>query len=67
MQNGEIVKGLGDHVTLDGAAQALGLTYWGVRGLIKRHGVPTVRLGRTTLVRLEDVRRANEAPAEVSK
>lgn len=43
------------YVTLDGAAQALGATYWRVYRFIRTHQVQTRRLGKSLLVRLEDL------------
>jgi ribonucleoside-diphosphate reductase alpha chain len=47
---------LGDYYTLAGAANALGLSYWTVYRYVRLSRVPVLKLGRLTLVRLEDVR-----------
>lgn len=49
------IEGAGDYVTLKAAAGALGQTFWQVRYLIRKHRVPTVMIGHTTLVRLSDL------------
>jgi hypothetical protein len=47
---------LGQYCTLDGAAKALGVTYYMVVGFIRRKNVPTLKLGgKQTLVRLSDL------------
>jgi excisionase family DNA binding protein len=46
---------VGDLATVQGAAQALGLTYWQVDRLIRQGKIETVRVGNTRLVKLSDV------------
>jgi len=46
---------VGDYITLYGAAQALGLTYWQVYRLVQKRSVPTLKIGATLMVRLSDV------------
>ena len=50
---------VGDLMTVQGAAQALGLTYWQVDRLIRQRKVTTIRVGNTRLVRLADVELAS--------
>jgi hypothetical protein len=42
-------------LTLDGAAGALGTTRWAVYHFIRRHHIPTHRIGKSHLVRLVDL------------
>jgi hypothetical protein len=51
----ERIHNLGEYFTIQGAAQQLGSTWWIVYGHIRKHRVPTLRLGRTVLVRLADL------------
>ena len=46
---------VGELSTLEAAGQALGLTYWQTRRIVKLRNVPTVRLGNTILVKVSDV------------
>lgn len=50
------VQSLGDYHTLQGAGEALGLSYGQVWRTIQQMNVPTLLLGRTLLVKLEDLR-----------
>ncbi len=50
------VQHIGDYYTLQGAAEALGITYWQVWRAVHQRQIPTLVLGQTTLVRLEDLR-----------
>lgn len=49
------IDGMGDLLTLEGAARSLGTTRWVVYGYVRRRKVPTVRLGKSILVRLADL------------
>jgi hypothetical protein len=49
---------IGDYVTLYGAAQQLGLTYWQVYRLVQKREVPTTKIGHTLMARLSDVETA---------
>jgi excisionase family DNA binding protein len=55
MERGKQRTSVGDYVTLQGAAQALGLTYWQLYRLVQKQEVPSIRVGNTRLVRLSDV------------
>jgi excisionase family DNA binding protein len=46
---------VGDLMTVQGAAQALGLTFWQVDRLIRKGQVQTIRVGNTRLVKLSDI------------
>ena len=46
---------VGEFFTIQGAAQKLGSTFWRVYGYIQRHHVPTIRVGKSLLVRLADL------------
>lgn len=46
---------LGDYYTIQGAAEKLGSTFWAVYGWVKRNNIPTIRVGRTIMVRLSDL------------
>jgi excisionase family DNA binding protein len=46
---------VGDLVTVQGVAQALGLSYWQVYRIIRKNRVPVVRVGNTLLLRVSDV------------
>jgi excisionase family DNA binding protein len=46
---------VGDLVTVQGAAQALQMTYWQIDRLIRTRKVPVIRVGNTRLVKLSDV------------
>lgn len=47
---------LGGYYTLDGAAKTLGRSYWQLYRFIRKQHIPTKRIGRSILVRLDDVR-----------
>jgi len=49
------IDGLGELVTLVGAAKALHTTRWRVYHFVRRNRVPTTRLGKSILVRLADL------------
>lgn len=49
---------LGEYVTIKGASQATGRTYWTIYRAIQRRNLPTVKLGRTVMVKLADIRLA---------
>lgn len=51
------VQSIGDYYTLHGAAEALGVSYWQVWRVVRRQQMPTLLLGQTLLVLLEDVER----------
>jgi excisionase family DNA binding protein len=47
---------IGNYYTIDGAARQLGVTVWTLYGYIKRHNIPTAKLGgKATLVKLTDL------------
>ncbi len=48
-------QSVGDLMTIQGAAQALGLSYWQAYRLVQKREVPTIKIGQTLLVRLSDV------------
>ena len=61
----QVQKNVGELYTVQGAAEALGVSYWAVYRYLRLAGVPTTRLGNLVLVRLEDLRemvRAQTAP-----
>lgn len=49
---------IGDFVTLNTAAKKLQLSYWAVWRRIHKGDIPTIKVGRSTLVRLDDIKRA---------
>lgn len=49
------VQAIGEYVTIQGAAEKQGSTFWAVYGWVKRNNVPTIRVGRTIMVRLSDL------------
>lgn len=52
------VESLAGYATIDGAARAVGVTYWTVANYIKSGKVPAFKLSsRAVLVRISDVRR----------
>lgn len=46
---------LGEFVTLIGAAEALGTTREAIYRRVRRHHVPTSRVGRTLMIRVTDL------------
>lgn len=52
------LKTLGDLYTIQGAADALEMTYWQVYRLVQAHRVPTYAVGKSLMVRLSDVQAA---------
>jgi hypothetical protein len=52
------VQSIGDYYTLQGAAEALGVSYWQVWRAVRQQQTPTLLLGQTRLVLLEDVQAA---------
>ncbi|HEY7350284.1 MAG TPA: hypothetical protein VH599_18350 [Ktedonobacterales bacterium] len=50
-----VVQAIGEYVTIQGAAEKLGSTFWTVYGWVKRNNIPTIRVGRTIMVRLSDL------------
>lgn len=46
---------LGDYYTLQGAAAALGRSYWTVYRYVRLTGIPTRRIGNVMLVKLADL------------
>jgi len=48
-------QSVGDLITIQGAAQALGLTYWQTYRLVQKREVPTIKIGQTLMVRLSEV------------
>lgn len=57
------VQSIGDYYTLQGAAEALGVSYWQVWRAIHQRQIPTLTLGQTLLVRLADLRPPSPPPA----
>lgn len=51
---------LGTLVTINGAAKELGINREALYKRIYRHQIPTYRIGRVILVRLEDVERSSK-------
>lgn len=49
------LNGVGDMLTVDGAAQALGTSYMRVWRFIRKNDIPTARIGKNLLVRIVDV------------
>ncbi len=49
------IQSIGDYYTLQGAAEALKVSYWKVWRAVRQQHVPTRLLGKTLLVRLWDV------------
>jgi len=61
------IQSIGDYYTLQGAAEALGVSYWQVWRAVRQQQTPTLLLGQTRLVLLEDVQallpeRASDQP-----
>src|SRR5579862_7005679 len=52
------VQSIGDYYTLQGAAEALGVSYWQVWRAVRQRQTPTLSLGATLLVLLDDVEAA---------
>jgi hypothetical protein len=46
---------VGEYVTIQGAATALGMTYWQCYRLIQKRQVPVIRVGNCLMARLSDV------------
>lgn len=46
---------VGDLYTLDSAAKQLALSYWQLWRRIHKNNIPTVRVGKSILVKLADV------------
>ncbi len=49
------VDGLAGYITVEKAAQLLGMTSDGVIKIVRRHNVPFVRLGRSLVLRPSDL------------
>lgn len=49
---------IGSFFTLDTAAKKLGISYWALWRRIQKGNIPTIRVGKSILVRLDDVKRA---------
>lgn len=49
------VQAIGEYVTIQGAAEKLGMTFWQTYGFIKRNNVPTIRIGKAIMVKLSDL------------
>jgi excisionase family DNA binding protein len=48
---------IGDYYTVGGAARQLGVTLWSLYAYIKRHDIPTAKVGgKATLVKLSDLK-----------
>ena len=52
------IQSIGDYYTLQGAAEALGVSYWQVWRAVHQSQTPTLLLGQTRLVLLDDVQAA---------
>ncbi len=52
------VQSIGDYYTLQGAAEVLGVSYWQVWRAVRQQQTPSLLLGQTRLVLLEDVQAA---------
>ena len=50
------VQSIGEYYTLQGAAEALGVSYWQVARAVRQRQTPTLLLGQTQLVKLDDLR-----------
>lgn len=50
------VQSIGAYYTLQGAAEALGVSYWQVARVVRQRQTPTLLLGQTQLVKLDDLR-----------
>lgn len=50
-----VTKNVGDLYTIQGAAEKLGVSFWTLDGYVRKHNVPTIKLGRTRMVRLSDL------------
>lgn len=48
---------VGEFSTLDEAAKRLGLSYWQLWRRVRKGSIPTIKIGRSILVRLDDVKR----------
>jgi hypothetical protein len=59
------VQSIGEYYTLHGAAEALGVSYWQVARAVRQRQVPTLLLGQTLLVKLDDLREAVKTGAAV--
>lgn len=57
------VQSIGAYYTLQGAAEALGVSYWQVARAVRQRQTPTLLLGQTQLVKLDDLRGAFAASA----
>jgi hypothetical protein len=57
------VQSIGEYYTLQGAAEALGVSYWQVARAVRVRQTPTLLLGQTQLVKLDDLRGAFAADA----
>jgi hypothetical protein len=54
---------IGDWLTLDDAARQLGVGYWALYKYTRRAKTPTLRVGKSLLVRLADIKPAVIYPA----
>jgi hypothetical protein len=61
-----VVQSLGEYYTLAGAGKELGLSYGQVWRMVQEQRVPTLTLGRTLLVKLDDLRAALAAAKEMA-
>ena len=50
------VQSIGAYYTLQGAAEALGVSYWQVARAVRQRQTPTLLLGQTLLVKLDELR-----------
>lgn len=57
------VQSIGAYYTLQGAAEALGVSYWQVARAVRQRQAPTLLLGQTLLVKLDYLRGAFAADA----
>jgi excisionase family DNA binding protein len=51
-----VTKQVGEYHTIQGAAERLGVSYWSLYGYVRRNRVPSIRVGKAILVRLQDLR-----------
>lgn len=49
---------LAGYVTLMGACEATGQSYWTLYKTIQRKQLPTIKVGRTLMIKLTDIQRA---------
>ncbi len=60
------VQSIGAYYTLHGAAEALGVSYWQVARAVRQRQAPTLLLGQTLLVKLDDLREMVQPGAAIA-